>query len=722
MIQQAAAQMMGGAHVVALRKGVSFVDVGGSPGPLSVFGRQAFVVGTGLKGKDIRMPLVAGSIYGKGRVVAFGHTGFISAGGMSKGDAGTLMINAVKWTGNKKAGAVGLYKKADSLNGYLTGKGVSCRSVSGVAFNGISVLVVPSHGLKDQEVEAIRNFVKDGGGLITAGLGWGWKQLNRGKDLPSDHPGNKLLVPMGIAFADGSLNRDSGKGFDFSRAPGAYESAYFCLVAAQRQAKQPVIKRSDLKQVSQILMAAMDALPQGERSFLPTLRRLAQSQGKRAFPTQKNPVKELDLGARLAVALNDQVIKGLPPEKIRAHQSSKAFPGEVPAGARRVSQSIQVDASTPGRHSTGLYAAAGDLIKVEVVSGSIPKGTLVRIGAHSDKLWHKDDYRRWPEISNTWPMTGKVTSAANAFGGLIYIEVPKRNANGTFEVRISNGVEAPYFVHGETSVSDWENSIRSHPAPWAELECSRVILTVPSSVIRALDRPDLLMDEWVRILDQCADLSSIPRERPRPERFVPDVQISAGYMHSGYPIMTWMDQIHNFVDREKLLKEGNWGFFHELGHNHQKKEWTFAGTGEVTCNLYSLYVMEKLCGISVAQTKRTSPEGMAKQFKLYDFNSPDWNVWKSKPFLALAMYAQLQLEFGWDPFKKIFADYQKLPNAKKPKTDQERMDQWLIRFSNEVNRDLGPFFKTWGMPLTDSAVKQVKGKKVWMPANFPPRK
>jgi hypothetical protein len=49
------------------------------------------------------------------------------------------------------------------------------------------------------------------------------------------------------------------------------------------------------------------------------------------------------------------------------------------------------------------------------------------------------------------------------------------------------------------------------------------------------------------------------------------------------------------------------------------------------------------------------------------------------------------------------------------------MDQWLIRFSNEVGRDLGPFFQTWGMPLSNEAIQQVKGKPVWMPANFPPK-
>ena len=44
----------------------------------------------------------------------------------------------------------------------------------------------------------------------------------------------------------------------------------------------------------------------------------------------------------------------------------------------------------------------------------------------------------------------------------------------------------------------------------------------------------------------------------------------------------------------------NWGFFHEVGHNHQNPDLTFHGTVEVTVNLFDLYVHEYLCGIPVA--------------------------------------------------------------------------------------------------------------------------
>ena len=136
---------------------------------------------------------------------------------------------------------------------------------------------------------------------------------------------------------------------------------------------------------------------------------------------------------------------------------------------------------------------------------------------------------------------------------------------------------------------------QSKGAPWAELETENVILTVPSDLIRGMDFPDKLMTHWTQVLNADADLSTIPHERKYPERIVFDVQISAGFMHSGYPIMCPVKSTApEAVNIDYLFTKGGWGFYHELGHNHQQAAWTFDGTVEVTCNLYSLYVLETL--------------------------------------------------------------------------------------------------------------------------------
>ena len=68
------------------------------------------------------------------------------------------------------------------------------------------------------------------------------------------------------------------------------------------------------------------------------------------------------------------------------------------------------------------------------------------------------------------------------------------------------------------------------------------------------------------MLGYYAELGARPLD-VQPQRFVTDRQISLGYMHSGYPIMTHLDAAERFVDLERLSTKGDWGMFHEMGHN-----------------------------------------------------------------------------------------------------------------------------------------------------------
>jgi hypothetical protein len=217
----------------------------------------------------------------------------------------------------------------------------------------------------------------------------------------------------------------------------------------------------------------------------------------------------------------------------------------------------------------------------------------------------------------------------------------------------------------------------------------------------------------------------MPLERLRPERYVTDVQISAGYMHSGYPIMTFLDVAPVFAERAALVKRaadgGDWGFFHEMGHNHQSGDWTFDGTGEVTENLFSLYVLDRVFNVRQSGHPAILPAGREKAIRDYIAGGADFAKWKSDPFLALYTYMQLQEAFGWEAYRQVFAEYRALPDAARPKSDDEKRDQWMVRFSKTVGRDLGPFFQAWGVPTSDAARASIAELPPWMPEGFPPK-
>jgi hypothetical protein len=222
-------------------------------------------------------------------------------------------------------------------------------------------------------------------------------------------------------------------------------------------------------------------------------------------------------------------------------------------------------------------------------------------------------------------------------------------------------------------------------------------------------------------MDRCYELYAAPR-RPRQERFSVDRQISAGYMHSGYPIMTFEDVAGTFADAAKLRGKGaTWGFFHELGHNFQESEWSFEGTGEVTNNLFSLYASEKLNGITPATYgiahNAMTPEAQANRLTKYLAGGKKFQQWKNDPFLALTMYSQIREAFGWEPFTKAFGEYRLL--SIRPRGEVPKHDAWMTRISRATGRNLGPFFEAWGVPTTEQARAALANLPTWMPPNWP---
>jgi hypothetical protein len=83
------------------------------------------------------------------------------------------------------------------------------------------------------------------------------------------------------------------------------------------------------------------------------------------------------------------------------------------------------------------------------------------------------------------------------------------------------------------------------------------------------------------------------------------------------------------------------------------------------------------------------------------------------------MYVQLQHAFGWEAYKRVFAEYRTLPASEKPKGTTDRIDQWMVHFSKTVNRNLGPFFQAWGLPVTDPALASIAKLPAWPKEEWP---
>ncbi len=707
----------------ALLAGVNSIAAPGVPGPLAVFGPDAFPVIVGKSGGSTSAAVVAATRLGKGRVTVFGHDGYLARETLAIADTDKLFSNAILWTAGsgKPRPRIGILHNA-RLADHL--RKSDCDTVSLETRNWpdslptLDLVIANSAQFHDSQLPAIRRFIENGGGLIAGSLGWGWSQLNPGKSLLTDHPGNCLLAPAGLVWADGTLDRTAKDGYDSTARPSPLIHAARAVTELATAATGKATLPSDsLAQAGASVTLAAQSLPASDTLLVPRLNKLVDGLAP-AYPTPSKSLKAAaDPLSRLAITLWYLRSARLTPDAIQAHPAAEAFPGAVPAAAPRVRRTVTIDLSVPGWHSTGLYAPPGQSIVVRLPAGAAKSALLLRIGAHRDELWDLDSWRRMPRITSSVSLASPTTHTVSPFGGLIYVDNARPQPGQTVSVDIDSAVEAPLFVLGKTTNDQWK-ALRNSPGPWAEIQATQVILTVPSEHVRKLDDPPALAGFWDRVLDACADLAAIPRQRPRPERYVADVQISAGYMHSGYPIMTHLDVADLMLDRQAMLavtREPVWGLFHEMGHNHQSPLWTFDGAGEVTCNLFSRYCLETVCGLPTDKHGKSNPQAVDAYLK----SGGDWNRWKSDPFLALAMYDQLKAGFGWETYKKVFAEYQQLPRDQCPRSDQDKRDQWVIRFSKASGKNLAPFFTAWGMLVTEGAKQSVKDLPVWFPEGFP---
>ncbi len=716
----------------ALLDGVAEIGAPGVPGPLCVYGPEAFPVVVGAIGR-VRAPLVAAGRWQEGRVVALGHDGYFLRATLETGDTGRLIANALHWAagGDSSDARIGVIG-ANELHAWLKRDGHDVVRISPTpeSLGNVDVVAVTLWNQSTPELESLSAFVRNGGGLVTAVTGWGWAQLHPHLDLLSDYAGNRLLAPVGVQWADAYLERTSSDGYAVDGPAPELTHAGTALDAIEaHETGEHTLTESEIGQATDSLVRAARCLSADDTLLAPRLNALVESaEQNRHWPSAEQPVGKTNPVARVAASYFVLEQQGTPAESVRAHPAAEDFPGPVPQDAPRITRSLAIDTDVLRWHSTGLYAAPGELVTVTVQPRVARVGGLhVRVGAHSDGIWARSEWKRMPEISRRFPVSATKTHAASAFGGLIHIEVPAGTGLGVIDVKIEGAVAAPLFVLDETDLSAWRDVIRHAPGPWAEIAGRNMIVTTDSRNVRDLEDPAAVAEVWDRVLDLSAELAAWPSPtRFSPERFVVDRQISAGYMHAGYPIMAHMDQQANLVNASHIRTcvyeptQSNWGFFHEVGHNHQEPDWTFDGTVEVTVNLFTLYVYEFLCGIPVAENWRGSPAFRIEQMARYDFDDPDFEHWKSDPFLALVMYEQLQQAFGWDAYRKVFATYRSLPDAERPKTDDEKRDQWLVRFSRQVGRNLGPFFEAWGIPTSQAARDSIADLPNWMPPGFPP--
>lgn len=352
---------------------------------------------------------------------------------------------------------------------------------------------------------------------------------------------------------------------------------------------------------------------------------------------------------------------------------------------------------------TGLYASPNEAITIQVTG---TQNIQAFIGTVSyDAAWNQDS------VVKSFTLKPGENTIESPNGGIIYLYNPQQGGTVQAEVK-AGGSPIPYFQLGKNTKQDLINMLNTYPNAHAvELKGERSLITAsPDRVKKYLidsntDPSELLkkIDEMIRIEDKVSGLSDEEADKHYVQ-FVEDNHSIGYYMYSYSGRTAYIgDAIQYVLDINKFTNSG-WGPWHEAGHQRQQLPWDWNGLGEVTVNIYSMSV-QRAFGEKSRLENGTYDKVSAylnKPQSEKDFNKID------DVFVKLAMFWQLDLAFGEDFYPKLHQLYRSIPNAQLPKTDDEKIQDFIYNTSKVAQQNSLPFFDKWGLIATPETRQKIE--------------
>lgn len=717
---------------VTLLRGITDVPLPDTPNHICatfIFSHKPEIITTASDGRgSFQYNNIVTTSLGKGKIIILGSLEYFNALMLKKDNTRKLLQNMVLWGSLKKTAKIQLWVQSEALQQFFKEQHFSIVSNGGNKIDpSTNILFLTRDVVDSVNMKGIEMFVRRGGTLI-----FGSPFTEMLKENPQEYPSlhlNDLFLKAGVfhnfnAFDYQIKNNTLNEGFP-----------YYLHINTILKKLSGNYHYNDRMEREIVISTISLAVYFGDTSLVNEIKKvLGFHEGSPVIPTPENPVYKDSVRYYLKYQLQKLLLaKQLEkqPNPNYVAPAGKIFPGEVSSTAPRVSEKITVPVRTGTQglweptsiynlwHSTGLYVPAGEKVIVSFDHNYIGQHLKIQVGAHNDHLLHMDYFMREPyNLTSTFEITKDTTEVYSAYGGILYLTIPDTCHLKMVTLNVSGAVKYPYFKLGVTQPGDWKNVIRNLAAPWAELATDKIILTVPSYRIKSLDDPEKLMRFWDEVMDADATLATIPVVRTHPERIIIDKQVAYAYLFTNSEKIVAPDDdgCRDILDETYMRSRGSWGHFHELGHRHQFQAIDFTGLGEVTVNLYTMYVFDKVLGKGIYNHEEISnKEAVIKKIKKYMAEGADFKKWSDDPFLALCMYIEIIEGFGWRPIELVYKEYRALPKDNYPSTDEEKRDYWFKTLCMATQKNLSAFFDKWGIPVSDQAKKEVSGFLPWLP-------
>lgn len=358
---------------------------------------------------------------------------------------------------------------------------------------------------------------------------------------------------------------------------------------------------------------------------------------------------------------------------------------------------------------TGRWVQKGDVLTVNVVDATPTWWLQLGIGARGPwKVFNDGDDVGVPTVA----LHGGVNTITAERDGIVY--VVNHSEWSAVQLTISGGRPHPVWEKGATTAEDFAHQMSAFAsAPSVSFvgdlvfaDVQRAVLEEPS-VSSAFDPAALVvwMDQVRAFTDDVYGLSFDAAGVGR--KHAGRVHISGPDSGVAYAFATsqWLSfHVSSGASRNLVLRKDLWGLAHEIGHTYQTGAYTWTGLTEVTVNISTLAVQERMTNTNMLDE---SP-GLQNDITTYRSqpieNRHFADLVNKSPFLPLFAFDQLRHAFGEGFYPALSQAYRvrRALGQPMPASDAEMIDALAQTGSKVAQRDLSTFFAEWGLDLSES--------------------
>lgn len=381
----------------------------------------------------------------------------------------------------------------------------------------------------------------------------------------------------------------------------------------------------------------------------------------------------------------------------------------------------------------GVYVKRGEKISINVDSLDQNYSLSSMIGFKP--MWSRNNRTQEDQLRNG---VNSITASQDGILSFIFVKKQGYDTNpSTVRVKVTGGKSFPLYKFNWTNLANWQNDVKTMTdAPFVQLFSDKTLITIPyqdyirSPITNLADTFGKIHNviDWE---DELAgfDNSSIQNMRTNNRiNYLIDIYSTPEdnkkyYMYASSYFIGMKRE--NFTElTHKLDKE--WGIWHETGHTHQQRSWTWGSIGEVSVNIFSLYVQERFRMPSrLSDTRDGRVESPFEKSKNYlaDPNKNYLVISKTdydEFFTKLVMFHQLRSVYGWDVFKRLHQYFRSSPYVYDPrKTEQDKVNKFVYAMCRVTNNNLVPFFYKWGLKVDINTYQEINKLNLRLPSVNP---